>query len=297
MAALDEALRSGILTKAEYDAKKAALLAQSPAAPMAAAPAPAAVTVDSTAPAAPAAAPLDSATPAASPAAPIPATASGPPADGHLFRMKVAKVMDAQGFERPIPSVSMLIPVDWQSQGATTWNLKDKCNTIQTHVVVSGADGRAFEQFPAYKWAWADNPRFLQVQAQQTAQMGAHACDVMGPISAQDYLRRSLPKVRPNAQVVGFEPAPELMDQLQKMAAQTEQAARQYNLRQQVKYDAARVRLRYDLNGKPMEELVVASVIITGTAGPMGTTYDCGAYSAGIARRPANWMRAKACSS
>ena len=55
--------------------------------------------------------------------------------------MKIAKVMDAQGFDHPVPSASMLIPVDWQSQGSTTWNRKDSCNPIQTSMRASGPDG------------------------------------------------------------------------------------------------------------------------------------------------------------
>jgi hypothetical protein len=182
--------------------------------------------------------------------------------------MKMASAIDSQGFDRPMPSLSMLVPVDWQSQGATTWNIKDKCNTIQTRLVATGPDGRAVEFFPAYTWVWADDPGPLQMAARQTAAYGTRPCDIAAPMSASDYLRRNLAKYRPNAQVVGMEPAPKLLETLQKQARQSEQAAAQYNLRQSVRPDAARVRVRYSVNGKPMEELIFAATITTATLGP-----------------------------
>ncbi len=268
LAALNTALQAGVLSQQEYAAKKAALLTLPAAAEPAPAPAadiPAAPQVAETA------------------ASPTPKTDPS----GHLYRMKVAQVVDAQGYEKPIPSASLLIPVDWKSQGATTWNLKDKCSPVQTHVVANGPDGRAFERFPEYHWVWADDPRPLQASFEQTARMGTHACDVMAPMSAQDYLRRNLSKIRPGAQLVGFEPAPTLMDALAQQARQTEEGARQYNLKEQVKYDAIKARVTYSVDGKPMEEWILAATVATGILGPLQKwTYNCVAYT-GAQRAPA----------
>jgi hypothetical protein len=270
-AALDRAMQAGLLSKDEYAAKKSALLTSGPPAP---GPPTSGV---------PASAPPPPGVPA--PAAPPVTAAVSPPAtdsQSHSYRMKLARIVDAQGFERPIPSASLLIPVDWQSQGATTWNLKDKCNGVQTHLLVSSPDGHAFERFPVYSWVWADDPRPLQAAFAQRAQMGVHACDVMAPMGAQEYLQRNLAKLRPGAQLVGFEPAPKLMESLRQQAQQTEEAARRFNVKKQVKYDAIRARVRYNVDGKPMEEWILAGTAATGTFGPMQHwTYNCIAYSAG----------------
>lgn len=274
LAALDRAMQAGLLSKEEYAAKKAALLSSNEPAP-----------ASSVTPADPVALPIPtvSATateqPPATEAPASPAAAADP--RGHMYRMKVAQIVDAQGFERPMPSASLLIPVDWQSQGATTWNIKDKCNGVQTHLIVKGPDGRAFERFPVYNWVWADDPRPYQMSFAQTAQMGTHACDVMAPMGAQEYLRRNLGKLRPNAQLVGFEPAPKLMESLQQQAQQTEESARRFNLKQQVRYDAIKARVKYSADGKAMEEWILAATVTTGTFGPMQRwSYNCVAYSA-----------------
>jgi hypothetical protein len=277
LAVLDRAMNLGLLSKDEYAAKKALLSsgAQPPATP--AAPAPALT------PGIPTAAPPPGAETSVNPALPA---GSPPNGDGnpqsHSYRMKMAQILDSQGFERPIPSASLLIPVDWQSQGATTWNLKDKCNGVQTHLLVSSPDGHAFERFPVYHWVWADDPAFLQATFAQNAKMGAHACDAMAPMGAQEYLQRNLAKLRPGAQLVGFEPAAKLMEALREQAQQTEEGARRFNLKQQVKYDAIRARLKYSVDGKPMEECILAGTFITGTFGPMQKwSYNCVAYSGG----------------
>lgn len=284
LAALDRAMRAGVLSKDEYAAKKAALLS---AGALASAPpaTPAAPETASQPPAAPSASDASApgiSTPAADP-------------QGHSYRMKVVQIVDAQGFEKPIPSNSLLIPVNWQSQGATTWNIKDKCNSIATHLIVTGPAGHAFERFPVYKWTWADDPRALQASSAQSARMGMHVCDVMPPMRAEEYLRRNLAKLRPNAQLVGFEPAPKLMESLQQQAQQTEEAARRFNMKQQVKYDAIKARLKYSVNGKPMEEWLLAATVSTGTFfAPMRLwNYDCVAYTAGQ-RAPAGELDASA---
>jgi hypothetical protein len=242
LAALDKARADGVLTNDEYVAKKSALLASNPPVPE----------IPSTA--------QNRSTPAA--------PASG---DGHTYRMKMVKIMDSQGYAQPLVSATLLVPVDWQAQGATAWNIKDKCNTIQTTLQASGPDGRAFEIFPQYNWSWADDPTFLRQSAAQTAQFGARPCDVIPPMGAADYLKQNLAKIRPNATLAGIEPAPKLMQILQDQARQAEQSAAQYRLQQKIRPDVIKARLKYNLNGKPVEEWIVVATVITGTLGP---SYD-----------------------
>lgn len=239
VAALDKALASGVLTHDEYAAKKAALLEQAPP-------------------------PVPETTPAsnASTAAPQPAL------PGHTYQMKLIQIMDSQGFEKPVPSASMLIPTGWQFQGGTTWNIKDTCNTIRTAFQASGPDGRAFEVFPTYNWTWADDPTYMRQAAAQMAQFGSHSCDVQPPINATEYLKRNIGKIRPNVAIAAIEPAPKLLQNFQDQARQAEQMAAQFHLQQKVTPDVVRARLKYDLNGRPVEEWIFAATVITATRGP-----------------------------
>ncbi len=296
LAALEKARRDGVLSNTEYLAKKSALLALNDSASNQPAVPPTAPTPDSTpaptftpAPA-PVPPPQAIATPAPQSArAPAPVNtvapaAPAPSGDGHTYRMKMAKILDQQGFGSPLVSATLLIPSDWQSQGATTWNLKDKCNTISTTLRATGPDGRAFEIFPAYTWNWADDPTILKQTAAQTAKLGNHACDIMPPMGAADYLKQNLGKIRPNAKLAGIEPATKILKILQDRARQTEQAS-QGRFQQHVRPDAIRARIRYSLNGQPVEEWILVVTMITSTTGPafnaragkstQSSTYNC----------------------
>ncbi len=176
--------------------------------------------------------------------------------------------MDEHGFERPMPAAAMLIPLDWQFQGAANWNIKDSCNTVQITARATGPDGRAFEVFPAYNWSWADDPTFLRQAFAQKAQFGTHACDVQPPVGAADYAKQIIAKIRPNVRIASIEPAPELMEKLQDQARQTEQGAAQYRLQMHVRPDVVKARLKYTLNGQPVEEWILVATVITATTGP-----------------------------
>ncbi len=188
--------------------------------------------------------------------------------DGHTFKMKVAQVMDQHGFERPIVAASMLIPVDWQSHGDTTWNIRDRCNTVQITLEASGPDGRAYEVLPTYNWAWADDPAFLRQSFLQAQQFGTHACDVQPPLSASDYIKQNIGRLRPGVSIAALEPVPDLLSKFQDQAHKSEQMAAQFGLRQQIRPDLIRARLKYSINGQAVEEWIYTVVVVTATLGP-----------------------------
>ncbi len=321
LAALEKAYRAGVFTKDEYLAKKSSILASdsttSPSSDTASAELPQSAPILPVSTSAPAStpapqqsypaptqpqaaasaqsAPQQKANPAA---APIQAPSSAP---AGTYRMKQVAVIDAQGFDHPIPSATMLIPVDWQSQGGTQWNIKDKCNGIHTDFKVSGADGRGIEFFPQYKWAWADDPTFLKRQQAQDAQFGAHACDVMPPMSAADFLKNNVRRLRPQAQIVGIEPVPELLADAQKRAQQSEQSWARAGLPRRFRADVARARVKYSLNGQEVEEWILATVNVVMSNMPtynmqrggmvQSTSYDCTANMNAV-RAPAGKLDA-----
>ncbi len=152
-------------------------------------------------------------------------------------------------FRRPIFARSILVPVDWQSQGAVVWNIQplDRCNQVQIALRAGGSDGRGIEIFPAYNWIWDDDSALvLQANAMQ-AHFGVRPCDVQPPMPAAESIKSRLGQIRPNARLVPIEPAPKLQEMLERQARQTEQSFAQHGLRQSVRPDAARARLSYDL--------------------------------------------------
>ena len=296
--ALEDAYQSGVLSKAEYDAKKAALFGAPASVPMpASTPAPVPAPIANPAPgrpqpyaAAPVSAPVSSPAPA-HPANPLATTAAPPPsapapaapaqpagaAGRNYLVLRKAPIMDRHGYEREMPSAFMLVPADWQFQGETSWDAKNLCQPTPTVVRASGSDGRGFELFPIYNWTWSDDLRTLQISRQSSAAGGQRPCDIAPLMKAADFIRYMVPRIRPNAQLVGIDPMPEIAKSLQQQDRETMRMAAQYGLTKRVQSDAARGHVRYNLNGQAVEEWILVEITLAGsptpTLGPPGFYY------------------------
>jgi hypothetical protein len=203
---------------------------------------------------------------------------SAPAAQGDYYKMKLVKLMDEHGFERPIPAMTLLLPTDWQFQGGIQYGKIGGCNALNLQAVfqATSGDGRlAMELLPKQNWQWSDDPnsqKFMQANNQSGARFGRQPCEVMPPLSAADFLKKMVvPKVRPGATLVAIEPIPDVYQQLQEQAHQAEAQAARAGLKNRIRADVARARLRYTLKGQPVEEWVTAVVVSTGTLAP---TYD-----------------------
>ena len=261
MTALDNAFKAGVLTKEEYEAKKAAL-------EKASAPGPAGTGQANAEPGKPQNSPS--------------AGAAAGGARGSYYRLKKVQVIDQYGFERPMPALSLLIPTDWQFQGGIQY-LQGGCGLAQTTFRASGPDGRSIELLPEYNWQWSDDG--FTVQSLRTQR----GCDVMRPMAAGDFLRRIVvPKVRPGARVVGVEPIPQAAKQMQEIARQAETMSAQAGLRINVRSDVARARLQYTHDGRAVEGWVTAVMLVKAWPWP---TYDVQTMRQGQALYYSSWAR------
>jgi hypothetical protein len=249
------------------------------------------------------------AAPAAAPQSNRPAQPAPGATPAGLYRMKKATVMDEHGFARPVPAMTLLIPTDWQFQGSAQWGQFSGCTTsrVQTSFKSGSADGRlGVELYPPYYWQWSDDQatqRNMQVGNQQKAQVGGKPCDVMPPMSAADFLRRyAVPKLRPGKQIVAIEPWPEVLQEVQQTARETEASWARTSTPMQVRSDVARARLQYSLNGQPVEEWITVIIDINGRVWPTYNVnggqgramhYDCSAYSMFALRAPQGQLTAK----
>jgi hypothetical protein len=182
-----------------------------------------------------------------------------------FHRMKKVELMDAHGFEKPIPAISMLIPSDWKFESNVIYGQAGCGELLQLTFRATSPDQlNAIELFPAYSWQWADDPQMRQslaAQNQQQQKFKQRGCDLMQPTHAVDFVGKVMaPKVRPNSRVLKNDPVPETEAAVQKQAQQLQQQAQQYGTRQRVYMDTARVRIGYDLKGSKVEEWLTAVV-------------------------------------
>ena len=201
-------------------------------------------------------------------------------AAGNYWRMKRVQVVDQRGFERPMTALTLLIPVEWQFQGEVRNAPAAGCHANLVRVVfraVSADDRLAIEMLPGNAWQWSDDPnsvRMLQASNQQMAQFGARGCDIQPPMTAADWLRRTvIPAVRRDARVLAVEPIPDFAQQVAEQARQVEQAAAQQGIRLRVRTDVGRARIGYTLDGRPVEEWLTAQTSSSAVPGPTFNVY------------------------
>lgn len=102
-----------------------------------------------------------------------------------FHRMKLVRIVDERGFERPMTALTLLVPVDWQVQGGVQYGQGAGChaNLVRLTFHAESPDGRlAFELFPGNTWQWTDDPNMrnmMQASNQQqavSASMAATSC-------------------------------------------------------------------------------------------------------------------------
>ncbi len=204
-----------------------------------------------------------------------PASQSAVPAGGNFYRMKLARIVDERGFERPMTALTLLLPTDWQFQGSVQYAQATGChaNIVQLVFRATSPDGRlAIELFPGNTWQWTDDANMrnmMQTSNQQMARFGRRGCDIMAPMTADEFLRRQvLPAARRGAGVTGSEAMPDAEARMQAEAREAQQTAARQGVRVNVQTSAGRVRLSYALGGRPVEEWLTAMTTSIGIAGP-----------------------------
>jgi len=225
----------------------------------------------------------------------IPAAAQGAEAgQAGYFRMKLVKVVDRHGFEKPLTAATLLVPTDWTFQGEVKYDPKNGCVATLAEVSFRAAspDGRtAVELFPAAAWTWSDDPatrQFMEQDRQMRARYGTRGCPIGAPLSAKDYLTRYVAgRARPGARVTGGDVDAEAAKAVAQMARQVEEQASRAGVPTRMRADTARVRLEYQRQGQPEEEWLTGVVFARATPAPtfnpvsgqMGQalSYVCGA--------------------
>jgi len=194
-------------------------------------------------------------------------------ADSSYLRLKRAEVIDQHGFEKPVPAMSVLIPVGWTFQGEVklAQHIGDPADLVKLVFRTTSPDGRlAIELLPSWNWSWVDDPMMrqaIQNQSAMGAQLGRAPTQMMPPMTARDFLSKvAVPKLRPGAKLLGVEPIPDLDAALQSQVKQAQALASQAGLQTRLRADEARARIQ--LPAGKAEEWITAVVITRAMAMP-----------------------------
>jgi hypothetical protein len=175
--------------------------------------------------------------------------------------MQRVALVDREGFAQPVEAASVLIPSDWRWEGGVRWNPRATCasDAVTFEARATSADGRfGIEFFPPRSWQWSDDPAAQQLGAMQQASGG---CPFARPVPAAEFVATTLvPSSRRGARIVRSEPLAEIAA-LQQRAGEAQVAPLiQAGTATGYRVDAARVRLAFEVGGKPVEEWVSGTV-------------------------------------
>ncbi len=154
---------------------------------------------------------------------------------------------------------TVMIPNDWVLDGTVIRTQFAPSQVFRA----STPDGLTGVQvLPAYNWISTNNRGMLQFyQNQRTV--------IAPPMAASEVMTKFvLPETRPGVQVVGTEPAALAVaggvEFARKANAQFEaEAARSGQKPRHMTTDAARTRIRYELHGRPVEEALLVTTMLT----------------------------------
>jgi hypothetical protein len=201
--------------------------------------------------------------------------AAEPAGSPGYFRMKLVKIVDTKGFEKPLTAVTMLVPTDWTLRSDVRYEPKTACtdDLVRVAFVASSPDGRTFvELFPSATWTWSDDPnsrRFMEQDRQTKAQFGMKSCAIAPPVGSRDFLSKQLlPRARPGAKVLGAESDPEAEKALQAMVGQVEAQMKKAGVPMRIRADTSRLRIAWDRQGQPEEEWLTGVTFARGMLAP-----------------------------
>lgn len=132
-----------------------------------------------------------------------PTAAAAAPARATGFQAHT--IVDAFGFERPMPALTLSAPAGWRVEGSVRWDRWSRCWADQNkmHFVASAPDGRQrFEFIPGGIWQWhpqwASMPQLAQQQMQRTG------CQPRPLTDGRSFMQAYVQALRPGAEVVSF---------------------------------------------------------------------------------------------
>lgn len=180
---------------------------------------------------------------------------SAPPGSGRglpagSIRLHPVQIMDPNGFERPMPAATILIPPDWRARGGVVWTPQSACGPGYTiNWSAASPDGStSVAIFPGRTWS-ANNFGAPQ----------SDGCPTSSINSVRAYLESVAQQARPGARILDYRPREDIAKDFQQLNQSTPTAVGQ--MRNWV--EAGEVLIGYSENGRQMRETLAALAIFS----------------------------------
>ena len=216
-------------------------------------------------------------------------------ASGSYLRMKqvqiIAKVEDPSlGGKADMPALDLLIPSNWEFKGSVFANTKEGCFSdlyVMSWDATSPDGSIAFQGAPNDSWQYTDDPaalRRLTDPNRRALGLGHKPCPVTKPMKAEDYFRQNLLSAFPSgSSVVSMDPFPELNQIARKQLGLPPDDSGNAG---STRTEAIRARVRFQKDGKALEDWVTLVIVTRVFRQGQGALYDCHAIDVMALRAP-----------
>lgn len=162
----------------------------------------------------------------------------------NAMRLKITKIMDPTGFEKPMMASSSVIPHDWKTEGGVIWNVQGECAPGQTaEWAARSPDGKAtISLLPTTRWS-----------ANNQGMPPAQGCIPAAFESADQYVDAFISQM-PNAKIVSVDRDPQTVQILSHEPYRVEMPGDPYH---KGWMDSASVHFTYSKNGVPHSGIIV----------------------------------------
>lgn len=181
------------------------------------------------------------------------AHASAPKLPDGAYRVQRARIVDPNGFGRPMTAVTLLVPAGWSTSGGVVWQVNQQgCGKAGTHFAwrADSPDGvSAIELMPEESWGGNNLP----LPAMQLP------CPNVTITNVRDYLRWLVERTRPGARILDYRDRPDIAKLL--AAFNSVQPSVGGEIRNWA--EAGDVLVAYNQNGRDMREMISIAVLFS----------------------------------
>lgn len=173
--------------------------------------------------------------------------------------LKRARIIDENGFDRPVEAGSVLVPDGWRVEGGIRWKGLNECRAdiITQELKITSPDGSIqFTIFPSKSFVFSDD-EMMQRSLIEASKHGG--CSVGNPFNASQYLEKSAASL--GAKVNGIRKDEITEDKLDKFNEESNALNRQNGLNSNTTASAIYGNLAWNDGTKGLTQIGVSTII------------------------------------
>lgn len=174
--------------------------------------------------------------------------------------LKRFRILDQNGFDRPVEAGSLLVPDGWRVEGGIRWKGLNECRAdiIQQEIKITSPDGAIqFSVLPSQTFVFSDDEMMQQALVAASKQGG---CKIGSPFDASQYIEK-LAANQLGARVSNIRNDEATMDRMKKFNEESSASSRQYGMNTNYSGSVVYGNLTFNDGSKGLAQVGVSSMV------------------------------------